>query len=130
MSIPGADQGLNWLSAADAAAAIARGEITSRGLVQACLDRIARRDASVRAWSWLDPDHALAQADAADAVPMAQRGALHGVPVGIKDILYTHDMPTQFNSPHFQGHFPNIDAASVALLRGAGAVILGKNDTV
>lgn len=130
MSIPGAGQGLNWLSASEAAGRIARGEITSRALVQACLDRIAARDDAVRAWSWLDPALALAQAEAADAVPMTQRGALHGVPVGIKDILYTEDMPTQFNSPHFQGNFPKIDAASVALLRGAGAVILGKNDTV
>ena len=125
-----AGQGLNGLSAAEAAAAIRRGALTSRALVQACLDRIAARDPVVRAWSHLDPALALAQADAADAVPLAARGPLHGVPVGIKDILYTKDMPTRFNSPHFQDHFPNIDAAAVAILRQAGAVILGKNDTV
>lgn len=130
MAVPGAGQGLNWLAASDAAGRIARGQLTSRALVQACLDRIADRDATVRAWTFLDPDLALAQADAADAMPMAARGPLHGVPIGIKDVIYTSDMPTSFNSPHFQGHHPNIDAAAVALLREAGAVILGKNDTV
>ncbi len=130
MAVPGSGQGLNWLSASEAARQIARGQITARDLVQAVIDRIAARDDVVRAWSWFDPDRALALADAADAVPMNQRGPLHGVPVGIKDILFTKDMPTQFNSPHFQGHFPNIDAACVALLRDAGALILGKNDTV
>lgn len=130
MTIPGSDQGLNWLSATEAAALIARGQLTSRALVQACLDRIALRDAAVRAWTHLDPAQALAQADAADAVPYDKRGPLHGVPVGVKDILATRDMPTTYNSPHFQGHFPNVDAAAVAVLRRAGAVILGKNDTV
>jgi len=109
---------------------IARGEITSRALVDACLERWRARDAVVRAWTFLDPELALAQADAADAAPAEARGPLHGVPVGIKDILYTRDMPTSFNSPHFQNHFPKIDAASVAVLRQAGAIILGKNDTV
>lgn len=130
MTVPGAGQGLNWLSAAEAAAQIARGQLTSRALVQACLDRIAARDGAVRAWTCLDPALALAQADAADAVPRDRRGPLHGVPVGVKDIIATRDMPTTYNSPHFQGHFPNADAAAVAVLRGAGAVILGKNDTV
>src|SRR5690606_5994 len=130
MAVPGGGQGLNWLSATEAAAMIARGETTSRALVEACLARWRARDAVVRAWTFLDPERALAQADAADAAPAEARGPLHGVPVGIKDILYTRDMPTSFNSPHFQNHFPKIDAASVAVLRQAGAIILGKNDTV
>lgn len=130
MTIPGAGQGPNWMGAAEAAAAIRAGALTSRALVQSCLDRIAERDAAVRAWTFLDPHLARAQADAADAAPPAGRGPLHGVPVGVKDIIYTSDMPTGFNSPHFQGHHPNIDAAAVAVLREAGAVILGKNDTV
>lgn len=130
MTVPGANEGLGWIGAAQAAARIRAGDLTSRVLVQACLDRIRVRDGAVRAWTFLDPDLALAQADAADAVPLAARGALHGVPVGVKDIIYTRDMPTAFNSPHFLEHHPNIDAASVAVLRAAGAVILGKNDTV
>src|SRR5690606_10726183 len=60
----------------------------------------------------------------------APPGPLHGLPVGVKDIIATAEMPTSFNSPHFQGHWPNIDAAAVAILRSAGAVMLGKNDTV
>lgn len=128
--IPGAGQGLNWTGAAEAAARIRAGTLTSRALVSACLERIAERDGTVRAWSFLDPALALAQADAADAVPLADRGPLHGVPVGVKDIILTRDMPTQMNSPHFAGHFPPVDAACVAVLRDAGAVILGKCDTV
>ncbi|WP_417599000.1 amidase [Pararhodobacter oceanensis] len=130
MTIAGAGQGLNWLSASDAAAQIASGQITARDLMEAIIDRISARDATVRAWSWFDAARALKMAEEADKIPTNQRGPLHGVPVGVKDILYTKDMPTQFNSPHFQGHFPNIDASCVALLRGAGALIIGKNDTV
>ncbi len=117
-----------WLTASAAAVAMEEGELTSRALVEACLDRWRVRDAEVRAWTFLDPDLALAQADAADAAE--RRSPLHGIPVGIKDIIYTKDMPTSFNSPHFQGYHPNIDATAVALLRNAGAVIMGKNDTV
>ena len=130
MTIAAAGQHSNWLSATEAASMIARGELTSRALVEACFDRWRARDGVVRAWTYLDASQVLAQADAADAAPMAGRGPLHGVPVGIKDIIYTKDMPTQFNSPHFQDHFPNIDAAAVAVLRQAGAIIMGKNDTV
>jgi len=114
----------NWLTAREALARIAAGQLSARALVSACLDRWRERDATVRAWTHLDPEAALARADA------ARPGPLHGLPVGVKDILYTEDMPTSFNSPHFQGHFPRIDAAAVAILRDAGAVMLGKNDTV
>jgi Asp-tRNA(Asn)/Glu-tRNA(Gln) amidotransferase A subunit family amidase len=117
-----------WLTATEAAALIARGELSSRALVSACLERWRERDAEVKAWTFLDPELALAQADAADAAGAG--GPLRGIPVGVKDIIYTKDMPTSFNSPHFQSHFPNIDAASVAILRKAGAVVMGKNDTV
>lgn len=130
MAVADPKQDLNWLSATAAAAMIARGEITSRALVEACLQRWRVRDGVVRAWTYLDADLALAQADAADATPAHGRGPLHGVPIGIKDIIFTRDMPTSFNSPHFTDHFPNIDAASVAVLRHAGAIIMGKNDTV
>ncbi|MCB1362899.1 MAG: amidase [Rhodobacteraceae bacterium] len=116
------------LSAALAAAAIARGELTSAELVRSCLDRIAERDPAVRAWAFLDPALAMAQARACDDGPV--RGPLHGVPVGIKDMIDTGDMPTQYNSPLYSGFRPARDAACVSILRSAGAVILGKLDTV
>ena len=113
--------------AAETARAIAEGRTGSEEAVAACLARIAEREAAVRAWAWLDPGHALAQARARDAArPL---GPLHGVPVGIKDIFDTADMPTQMGSPIYDGHRPAADAASVAILRAAGAVILGKTVT-
>ncbi len=124
----GARTHLQWLTASEARGLISRGELTSREVVSACLERWRARDGEVRAWTFLDPELALSQADAADKTDDA--GPLRGIPVGIKDILYTRDMPTSFNSPHFQDFFPRIDAASVALLRSAGAVIMGKCDTV
>lgn len=117
----------NELTAAAAANAIARGKLTSEALVRACLDRIAARDGQVKAWVYLDPDYALRQARELDKSP--RRGPLHGVPVAIKDMIDTCDMPTQHNSPIYTGHRPNQDAACVTILRAAGAVILGKTDT-
>ncbi|WP_068303548.1 amidase [Pararhodobacter sp. CCB-MM2] len=114
----------NWLTAREALALIEAGDLTPVALMDACLDRWRARDAEVRAWTHLDPEAALARAE--DATP----GPLHGLPVGVKDILYTEEMPTSFNSPHFQDHWPNIDAAAVAMLRKAGAVMMGKLDTV
>ena len=122
---------LTTLSAAQAARAIADGEITSQALVQACLDRIAEREPVVRAWVHLDPAHAIAQARARDDERNSGKplGPLHGVPVGVKDVLDTWDMPTQMGSPIFDGWQPRTDAACVALARKAGAVILGKTVT-
>jgi Asp-tRNA(Asn)/Glu-tRNA(Gln) amidotransferase A subunit family amidase len=95
--------------------------------VAACLARIAEREGEVGAWIHLDSGAALEQARAADAAPA--RGPLHGVPIGIKDIIDTADMPTAYGSPIYEGHRPAADAAPVALLREAGAVILGKTVT-
>ena len=91
------------LGAAQAARMIAAGELTSEDLVRSCLDRIAERDADVGAWIHLDPGLALDQARAADMTLAAGNGVgpLHGVPVGIKDIIETADMPTQNG---FRGH--------------------------
>ena len=118
---------LNELSAAQAARSIASGEITSEALVASCLERIAERDETVRAWAFLDRAQALAQARALDRMP--RRSPLHGVPFGIKDIIDTADLPTEYNSPIYRGHRPKTDAACVALLRRAGCVILGKTVT-
>ena len=103
------------------------GETTSEALVSACLERIAQRDETVRAWAFIDRDAALAQARALDRAP--RRSRLHGVPFGIKDIIDTADLPTEYNSPIYRGHRPKADAACVTLLRQAGCVILGKTVT-
>ena len=115
------------LSALDAARAIREGRLTSEALVEACLARIRERDEAVGAWIHLDPEAALAEARARDRE--TPRSALHGVPVGVKDIVDTHDMPTGYGSPIHAGFRPGADAAPVALLRAAGMVALGKTVT-
>ncbi len=122
---------LAQLTATEAVRAIRAGEITSEDLVRECLQRIAEVEGQVQAWAFLDPDHALAQARRADAATRAgqPRGVLHGVPVGIKDIFDTGDMPTEFGTPLHAGRRPNSDATAVSLLREAGAVIMGKTVT-
>lgn len=117
----------NQLGAVDAASKIAAGKLTSEALVRACLDRIEEREGDVRAWAFVDPDAALAQARARDKE--SPRGPLHGVPVGIKDNIDTQDMPTEYGSKLYAGHQPVADAATVARLRAQGAVILGKTRT-
>src|SRR2546425_758356 len=118
---------LHELTAGEAAAALAAGTITSEALVTACLERITAREERVGAWEYLEPEQALAQARARDRSPT--QGPLHGVPLGIKDLIDTSDMPTCYGSPIYAGYRPAWDAASVALLRAAGAVILGKTVT-
>jgi len=118
---------LNELSATEIARKIAAGETTCEAVMRDCLARIAARDDVVKAWVNFDPDHALAQARALDHGP--HRGLLHGVPIGLKDTIDTFDMPTELGSPIYRGHRPRADAACVALLRRAGAVILGKTAT-
>jgi amidase len=118
---------LNEFSATAIAAKIAAGEATCEAVVRDCVARIAARDDVVKAWVNFDADLALAAARALDRGP--RRGPLHGVPVGVKDIIDTFDMPTELGSPIYRGHRPRADAACVALLRRAGAVILGKTAT-
>jgi Asp-tRNA(Asn)/Glu-tRNA(Gln) amidotransferase A subunit family amidase len=118
---------LNELSATEAARRIEAGETTSEALAAACLERIAERDEEVRAWAFIDRGQALAQARALDRMP--RRGRLHGVPFGIKDVIDTADLPTEYGSPIYRGHRPKADAACVALLRQAGCLILGKAAT-
>lgn len=119
------------LGAAEAAGAIARGEISAQQLTQACLERIREIEPAVQAWQYIDEQHAMAQARARDEDRAAGRpcGPLHGVPVGIKDIIDTVDMPTEDGTVLHAGRMPGSDAAVVASLRAAGAVILGKTVT-
>lgn len=115
------------LSAAETAKRIREGALTSVAATEACLARIAERDGEIEAWAWLDPSAALAEAAARDAA--AATGPLHGVPVAVKDLIDTADMPTEYGSPIYAGNRPARDAAIVAALRAAGAVILGKTVT-
>lgn len=119
------------LSLVEAAADIREGRTTAVELVQACLERTDEVEADVQAWTFLDRNHVLAQAETADEHRRLGKptGPLHGVPVGIKDIFDTGDMPTEFGSPFWSGRTPRRDAAAVARLREAGAVIMGKTVT-
>jgi Asp-tRNA(Asn)/Glu-tRNA(Gln) amidotransferase A subunit family amidase len=122
---------LHTVSATEAARLIREGIIASEQLVEACLARIREVDGQIEAWAFLDPEHARAQARAADEWRLGGRptGPLHGVPVGIKDIIDTGDMPTENGSVLYAGRTPSRDAAVVAMLRSAGAVIMGKTVT-
>jgi len=115
------------LDASQAAALLARRELKSEDLVRACLERISERDGELHAFTQLDPVSALAQARALDAGPV--RGPLHGLPIGVKDLFDTADLATSYGSAIYAGHRPAIDAASVALCREAGAVVMGKTVT-
>ena len=119
------------LSATDAARMIRDGVISSEQYVGACLERIREVDGEVQAWTFLDPDYALAQARARDEYRLTGQpiGPLHGVPVGLKDIIDTADMPTENGSVLHAGRTPSRDASVVSMLRGAGAVIMGKTVT-
>jgi len=122
---------LHALGAGEAARMIRDGVVTSVEVVQACLARVREVDGQVQAWAFLDPDYALAQARAADEHRLSGQpiGALHGVPVGLKDIIDTADMPTENGSVLHAGRTPSRDASVVSLLRAAGAVIMGKTVT-
>ena len=119
------------LPAAEAARAIAAGELLSEELVDACLQAVDARDAEVQAWQALDRDHVLEQARACDETRRSGRmlGALHGVPVALKDNIDTADLPTEDGTVLHAGRRPVKDSTAAARLRGAGAVILGKTVT-
>lgn len=122
--MPMPDTALNRLSAVAAADAIAAGRLSSEALVSACLERIEAREDDVRAWACIDSELALEQARQRDRE--APRGRLHGIPVGVKDVIDTCDLPTEYGSPIYRGHRPACDAACVAQVRELGGVILGK----
>jgi Asp-tRNA(Asn)/Glu-tRNA(Gln) amidotransferase A subunit family amidase len=117
------------LTASAAAALIRTKQLSCEELVRSCLARIAARDAQVKAWLWIDPDHVVRRARELDKLP-EPKGPLHGLPFGVKDVIDTADYPTTHNSPIYDGLRMGKDAAPVAVVRGSGALILGKTDTV
>lgn len=118
---------VNGLSATEMALRLQSRELRAIDLTEACLERIAVREPIIHAFSWVDPAYARAQARVLDAGPI--RGPLHGVPVGVKDILDTAELPTEYGSPIYAGNRPRADAACVAAVRTAGAIVLGKTAT-
>lgn len=102
-------------------------DISAETLTRACLERIAQREPNLRAWAVLGHDQAIARAKELDRGPT--QGLLHGLPLGVKDIYDTYDLPTAYGSPIYKGHQPANDAAAVAVCREAGAVVIGKTIT-
>lgn len=114
----------NTLPAREARTALAAGLLTPHALVEACRQRIAAREDVVHAWSALDP--AAIEAELVRIEGLEERGPLWGLPVAVKDVFDTADLPTTYGSEIYAGHRPVRDAAAVARLRAAGAVVLGK----
>ncbi len=111
-------------TALEAARGIADGSLTAEALVRACLDRIEARDPFVHAWAYLAADQPLEEARALDR--QSGGGPLKGIPIGVKDVIDTGDMPTGYGSAVYAGHRPIRDASCVSLARAAGAIVLGK----
>jgi len=115
----------------DTAAALRAGSLSARTYCEGLFERIREREPQVQAWAALDERRALALAQSRDDArgSGAARGPLHGIPVGVKDIIDTADLPTQMGSPIFAGHCPNRNAQVVERLLAAGAYVLGKTVT-
>lgn len=115
------------LSASQAAKALAQREIKAEHLLLDCLNQIGVRESHVHAWVSLGKEHAIRTAQELDRG--AVQGILHGLPIGVKDLFDTHDLPTYYGSPIYGNNHPVCDAVSVSLMREAGAIILGKTVT-
>jgi amidase len=122
-----ASRPLHEWTASEIVRAVDAGKVNCEEVARACLERIEAREPQVLAWQYLNPDRVLEQARALDRSP--KRGPLQGVPFGIKDIIDTYDMPTEYGSPIYKGHQPRNDAACVALGRRAGGILMGKTVT-
>lgn len=116
------------LTASQAQAKFHEGSLTVEQYAQSLLSRIEARDAAVHAWAYLDPELVLQRARELDTIPPQKRGPLHGVAIGIKDVIYTEDMPTEYNSPIYADSTTRVDAGSVAILRANGALIFGAHN--
>ena len=111
------------LTAIEAARRFGDGRLNPADLMESCLERIAEREGEVQAFAWFDA------ASARRAAATARDGRLHGLPIGIKDVLDTSDMPSEYGSPIWRGWRPRADAAAVAWARAAGGVAIGKTVT-
>ncbi len=115
------------LTATEASRLITDGEISAENLVKSCLDRVAARENTIGAWEHIEPEAVMAQARQKDLETPG--GVLHGIPVGVKDIIDTADMPTRMASPIYVDNQPAQDAHCVAAIRNAGGLIMGKTVT-
>ena len=115
------------LNAVAAARLISQRSLSAEAYARTCLERIAEREPVIQAFAHFDPDRVIAQARALDSG--AIKGPLHGIPVAVKDIFDTHDLPTEYGSAVYRGHRPAADAAVVALTRHLGGIIIGKTVT-
>jgi Asp-tRNA(Asn)/Glu-tRNA(Gln) amidotransferase A subunit family amidase len=114
------------LTGTEAIAAVATGAASVTDIVAGCLDRAAELEGAVGAFRILDEDGARSTAKRLDG---CIAGPLHGLVVGIKDVIDTADLPTGYGSPLFDGHRPARDAEVVAALRRTGAIVLGKTES-
>lgn len=117
----------NQRDASELVRSLARREVSAETVLRDCLDRIDEREPEVQAWSHIAREPALARARELDAGPV--RGLLHGLPLGVKDLFDTFDMPTTYGSPIYTDRQPAADAACVALCREQGAIVVGKTVT-
>ena len=110
---------------------LASGKISALELVERCISRIEAREAEVRAWTWIDFERARAEARSLDAHRDAggALGSLHGLPVGLKDVIDTAGIPTENGCALDKGRVPERDAFLVERLREAGAIVMGKTVT-
>jgi Asp-tRNA(Asn)/Glu-tRNA(Gln) amidotransferase A subunit family amidase len=118
------------LTGSEAHDLMVKNELTVEAYAKSLLSRIKERDETVKAWAYLDPEFVLERARELDKIPEEKRGPLHGIAVGVKDVILTKDMPTQYNSPMYESDKPSgVDAGPIATLRAAGALIFGKTTT-
>ena len=135
------------LTASEAVAIMKKGDLSVEDYAKSLLSRVKERDHVIKAWAYLDPEFVLAQARKLDQIPAEKRGPLHGVAIGVKDVILTKgltshvryecsadsfhsDMPTVHNSPIYKDEpISQVDAAPIITLRTAGALIFGKTTT-
>jgi len=120
-------QNLDDLSAREIAARVARRELSAETVARAFVERVEAQESGVQAWQHFDANQVITQAQAVDRA--GAQGALVGVPIAVKDLIDTADMPTTYGSPIYAAHRPAVDAAVVASVREAGGVVMGKTVT-
>lgn len=118
---------LTTLSALELARGLETGSLRAGDVVEAYLSRIAARDDTIRAWTCVSG--AAARADAVRLDQAGPSGPMHGLPIGIKDVIDTAGILTSYGSPIYNDHVPEIDAAAVAQIRAGGGIVMGKTVT-